>query len=151
MSGRRRELEAGHLDRVVGTELEGGDAAERGDVLVLLPDRLTEPVDLDADTRGRRARAFDASSCLCARSAFNAPDRERARRTEPGARGDVGHRRDLDVGGDLRREEDLAEQSVLHVGGSATRSTLEYFSSRSPSKLWFTAMKTYFVIAAAIR
>ena len=34
--------------------------------------------------------------------------------------------------------------------GSATRSTLEYFSSRSSSKLWFTAMKTYFVIAAAI-
>ena len=35
------------LDRVVRVESEAGDAAEGRDVLILLADRLAQPVDLD--------------------------------------------------------------------------------------------------------
>ena len=49
------------VDRAVGGELEAGQAAEGGDVLVLLADRLAEHVDLDVarllGELGGRARA----------------------------------------------------------------------------------------------
>src|SRR5438309_1626612 len=41
------ERERDHVDAPVGVELETRDPAYRGDVLVLLPHRLTEAVDLD--------------------------------------------------------------------------------------------------------
>ena len=41
---------------------------------------------------------FDAMLVLVRVERLQHADRERARRTEPGAGGDVGHRRDLDAG-----------------------------------------------------
>ena len=52
------ELERLDVDRAVGIERVGADAAVRGDVLVLLADRLLEDVDLDLAGRlGERAAA----------------------------------------------------------------------------------------------
>ena len=45
------------LDAAVRVEVEAGQAAEGGDVLILLADRLAEEVDLDAAGLLRRARA----------------------------------------------------------------------------------------------
>jgi hypothetical protein len=42
------ELQRRDLHAIVGQELETGDAAERGDVLILLAHRLMQQVDLDA-------------------------------------------------------------------------------------------------------
>jgi hypothetical protein len=41
------DLERGGLDVAVGEELEAGEPAIGGDILVLLPDRLLELLDLD--------------------------------------------------------------------------------------------------------
>ena len=50
------------LDRAVRPEGEARYAAERGDVLILLADRLAEPVDLDmACLFGKFTRMHDAS------------------------------------------------------------------------------------------
>src|SRR5438876_268241 len=41
------------LDGAVGVEVEAGDAAVRGDVLVLFADRLAQPLDLDLAGQAR--------------------------------------------------------------------------------------------------
>ena len=51
------------VDGVVGVELERGDPADRGDVLVLLADRLAEPVDLDVAGVGGES-SFGTNSVL---------------------------------------------------------------------------------------
>ncbi len=69
-------------DRVVGLELESGQPAERGDVLVLLADRVAEPLDLDVAGRlGERAgRARAGAGCAYtarSRPTVNDPDEPR--------------------------------------------------------------------------
>ena len=93
----RREVERTHLDLVVGMERERGDPADRGDVLVLLADRLAEAVELDV---ARELGELHVGRVLVAVGAegLQRADGERARRAEPGAGRDVGHRRDLDAG-----------------------------------------------------
>ena len=61
------DLERPRLHLVVREELEAGDAAERGDVLVLLADRLLEQVDLDvAGLLGQLLRVDEVLLVGCA-------------------------------------------------------------------------------------
>ena len=103
------------LDAAVRVEREAGEAAVRGDVLVLLADRLAEPVDLDlARQLGELARMQQPAPVRVER--LEQRRREAARRAEAGAGRDVGQRRDLE----LRRPEAeqldrLADDRMLHV------------------------------------
>ena len=81
-------------------EREAGDAAVGGDVLILLADRLAEPVDLDlAGQLGQLAGMQQPPAVRVER--LEQRRGEAARRAEPGAGRNVGQRRDLD----LRRPE----------------------------------------------
>ena len=54
------------VDRAVVVERERGDAAEGGDVLVLLADRLAEALDLEvAGLLGELAARAEARACTC--------------------------------------------------------------------------------------
>ena len=88
-------------------EREAGDAAVRGDVLILLADRLAEPIDLDlAGELGELVRVQQPPPVRVER--FQQRRREAARRAEAGAGRDVGKRRDFD----LRRPEIRASGSL---------------------------------------
>ena len=122
----RVELERLDGDGVVGIERVRAHAAVRGDVLVLLADRLLEHVDLDLARRlgqlARRQRRVARE-----RERLQQAHRVGAGRAHPGAGGHVGHRRDLerlaapvpdqhlaqDRVADLARVVDLLELRVL--------------------------------------
>src|SRR5205085_8543261 len=84
------------LDRAVGMKVEAGDAAVRRDVLVLLPDRLAQPIDLDLASEPRHfARMKQPLPPVVER----ADERrgEAARRAETGAGREIGEGGDLDL------------------------------------------------------
>ena len=84
------------VDRAVPAEREAGDAAESGDVLVLLADRLLQQVDLDvAGLLGEFARMDDVARLGVQRAQQRRG--ETAGRAESGAGRDIGQRRDLDL------------------------------------------------------
>ena len=91
-----RDLQRLGLDRAVRVEREAGQAAVRGDVLVLLADRLAQPIDLDlAGLLGELARMQQPAPVRVER--LQQRGGEAARRAEAGARRDVGQRRDFDL------------------------------------------------------
>src|SRR5262249_51614981 len=89
-------------------------APEGACVVVLTADRLAEHVDLDLGGLGCKLcrRAEDA---LVREERVQEPDRDRARRAEPGAAWYVGDRDDLELASNPRRAERLACELVLHV------------------------------------
>ena len=115
------------LDAAVAVEREAGHAAKRRDVLVLLPDRLGEAVDLDVARQfGEFVRMEETAPVRVER--LQERRGEAPRRSESRSRRDVGERRDLD----LRRSEvefakRLADQAMLHVVDALDVLQLEYF------------------------
>src|SRR5207302_278625 len=72
------------LDLAVGQELEAGQPAVGGDVLVLLADRLAEAVDLDVAGLLRQVARVD-QVLLVGVQRLEQRGREAARRAQPGA------------------------------------------------------------------
>ena len=111
----RTQLERGHIHLVVAVELEAGDAPVGRDVLVLLAHRRSQAVDLDlagqtGDLAGVQRLLLERTERLDQRGG------ERPRRTESGARWDVGERGDLDLPGIRRHHpQRLAHDGVLHI------------------------------------
>ena len=93
--GRRGKLERRDVDAAVRVELEARDAAERRDVLILLADRPSEDVDLDAACLLGELGGADVLALPRVQSAQEA-HRERARRAEAGPGRDVREADDLD-------------------------------------------------------
>ena len=111
---RRPDVEGRDRHAAVLVELEAGDAAECGDVLILLPDRSAEKIDLDSRRprqRGRRRSRARASTRERAQQA----DGERARRTEAGSGGDVREADDLDGRPDVVQLQRRTDDRVLDV------------------------------------
>src|SRR5207253_150415 len=109
----------------VGREFERGDAAEAGDVLVLLADGFVQNIDLDPAGLFGEHLARDEILVQRVKRAQEC-DREAAAGAEAGARRDVGHADDLQVlrpyGDQLER---LADDGVLDV-----LDLLHYFTLR---------------------
>ena len=105
------------FDLVAGRELEAGQPAERGDVLVLLADLLLEQVDLDvAGLLGQLARVDQV--LLVGVERLQQRGREAAGRAEAGAGRDVGHAGDLQRAAvDLHQAHRLADDRVLELVG----------------------------------
>ena len=95
-----RQLQRLGVDAVVRVEREAGHAAVRGDVLVLLADRLAQPFDLDLARQLRQLVRMQQPPPVRVER-LQQRGREAARRSEAGAGRDVGQRGDLD----LRRPE----------------------------------------------
>jgi len=83
-------------DLVLAREGEARDASICGDVLILLPDGLSQPVDLDmARQLGELTRMNQTLAVRIQR--FKQCGRETARRAEPGTGGDIRQRGDFDL------------------------------------------------------
>ena len=110
------DLERLGVDRAVGGESRARDDAAVGrDVLVLLADVATEPLDLEL-ARELRDIGRQQQAVLVARQRLEQPGREAPRRAEPGAGRDVGERRDLVLRlGDAHHEKRLADDRMLDL------------------------------------
>ena len=110
----QRDLLDAH--RAVLGDVQLGQAAGGGHVLILLADRLLEHVEFDAARlvgeflEGRRPAAVGADRA-------QQTDQIATRRAESGAGRQIGQRRDLDAVVDVVREQRLARQFVLEVLG----------------------------------
>ena len=106
-------------------EAELGDSAIRGDVLVLLSDRLVQAVDLDLAGRAREVVRQDRAAAMRVER-LHERGRETAGRAEAGAGGDVGERGDLDLRrAEVEHPDGLADDRMLDVVG-----TLDVFELR---------------------
>ena len=111
----RGQLERLDVDAAVRVERVGADAAVRGDVLVLLADRLAEDVDLDlAGGLGERARRDRGAARV--RKRLQQADRVGARGAHAGAGGHVGDRRDLERVAAPVAQQGLAQDRVADLG-----------------------------------
>ena len=124
--GRGGQLERRDVDAAVGVEPEARDSAERRDVLVLLADRPSEDVDLDAACLLGELGGADVLALPRVQGTQEAHG-EGARRAQPGPRRDVREADDLDPRtdrmelerrtndgmGDLARLLDALERGVL--------------------------------------
>ena len=109
------DLERRGFHLLVGKKPETGDPAERGDVLVLLADRLPEGVDLDAARLlGQLLRVHQV--LLQRVQGLEERGGEAAGRAEAGPGRHVGHAGDLEMGRlHPDQPEGLANQRVLHL------------------------------------
>src|SRR5262249_15408064 len=88
--------EGRRVDRAIPAEGEAGQAAESGDVLVLLADRLAEAVHLDLTGMLRELVRMDGVAPIGVQRAEKRGG-EAARGAKTGARGNIGKRGDLDL------------------------------------------------------
>ncbi len=111
----RRDLERPGLLLLVRQEPEAGDAAEGGDVLVLLADWLLEKVDLDP--AGLLGQLVGMDQVLLERvECLQQGRREAAGGAQPGAGRHVGHAGDFQMrGADAGQSQGLADQRMLHL------------------------------------
>ena len=109
------DLAGAVFDPAVGVEGEGRNAADRGDVLVLLADRLAELGELDfTGLGGEFGRGDDV--LFVGVEALEQRGGEAAGRAEPGAAGNIGHRGEFEVRiGDAGELEGLPEDRVLDL------------------------------------
>jgi hypothetical protein len=91
-----RQRQRPRLDGVVGREREAGHAAVGRDVLILLADRLLQPVDLDLAGEVREIRRVEQAPPVRVQG-LQQRGGETARRAQPGSGRDVGERGDLDL------------------------------------------------------
>src|SRR5665213_498174 len=109
------DLERAGVDVAIREKLKARQPSIRGDILVLLSDRLMEPVDFDlAGLLGKALWMNDVFAIGVQR--LEQGGREAAGRSQPGARGDVGHAGDFQVRLlDPHHPQRLAHDRVLHV------------------------------------
>ena len=128
-----RHAERLGLHAAVAVESKAGHAAERRDVLILLPNRLGEAVDLDVARQLGELVGMEQTAPVRVER-FQQRRREAARRAETRSCRNVGECRDLD----LRRPEvelakRLANEPVLHVVDAARRAPGASTSGKCPA------------------
>lgn len=101
------------MDLSIALEVETSQATERGDVLILLPNRTAENFDFDPASLLRNGPRGSMLALECIERSEQT-DRERARGAEASSRGDVGHADDLDGRADAMEFEGLPNDRMLN-------------------------------------